>query len=63
MELALQWRGYGISIKLLRENVRARSESDKTKETIEPVVSTADTDKAHRDYLMASGSRYVGPMR
>lgn len=63
MELAWQWRGYGISIRLLRENARKRSDSDKAEESVEPVVSASVPDKAHRDHLLASGSRYVGPIR
>jgi len=63
MELAWQWRGYGISIRFLRENARSGSKSDKAEETVEHVISATVSDKAHRDHLMASGSRYVGPIR
>ena len=63
MELAWQWRGYGISIKLLRESARRRSESDRVEESVERAVSASVPHKAHQDHLMASGSRYVGPIR
>lgn len=63
MELAWQWRGYGISIKLLREKARTSPKPDRTEENIEPAVPTSGSEKAYRDHLMASGSRYVGPIR
>ena len=63
MELAWQWRGYGISVRLLREHAQSRDKHHKAEESVEPVASASVPDKAHRDHLLASGSRYVGPIR
>jgi hypothetical protein len=63
MELAWQWREYGISISILRERVHSRTEPAKAEESVEPIVRGTGTEKVHRDYLLASGSRYVAPMR
>lgn len=63
MELAWQWREYGISIRILRERVQSKTETAKAEGSVEPVERGTGTDKGHRDHLLASGSRYVAPMR
>ena len=63
MELAWQWRGYGISIKLLRERAQGGEKQHKAEESVDTAVLASVQDRANRDHLLASGSRYVGPMR
>jgi len=63
MELAWQLKEYAISIKVLRRR-EAMSRAEPTEERIvEPSRTHRRSEKAHKDLLHASGSRYVGPMR
>lgn len=62
MELALKWRGYGISIRILRKGADSTAEP-----AVERMVQSHSAQErrqeAERQYLLASGSRYVAPMR
>ena len=63
MELAWKWRGYAITIKVLSRRGESRAEPDKENEIVESAATHNSAEEAHREHLMASGSRYVGPIR
>jgi hypothetical protein len=63
MELAWKWRDYAFSIKVLRRRGESRAEPRKENEIVESAAIHNSEDEVHREHLMASGSRYVGPMR
>lgn len=62
MELALKWRGYGISIRILRKEAKKAAEPTEER-MIQSHSAQERRDEADREYLLASGSRYVAPMR
>ncbi len=63
MELAWKWRGYAISIKVLSRRGESGAEPGKENEIVESASTHNCAEEAHREHLMASGSRYVGPIR
>lgn len=63
MELAWQWREYGINITILRKKAQSRAKRADAEHTMERIVASPDSEKAHTEHLLASGSRYVGPVR
>jgi len=63
MDVALQWRGYCIGIKLVRDGqVRCEARPSPAQMGNEPAVHRHE-DKAWKDYIIASGSRLVSPIR
>jgi len=62
MELALKWRGYGISIRILRKGAESIAEPAEGR-IAEPHTAQECREQAERLHLLASGSRYVAPMR
>ncbi|TKJ29492.1 MAG: hypothetical protein CEE40_08305 [Chloroflexi bacterium B3_Chlor] len=62
MELALKWRGYGISIRILRKGAESTAEPA-VERMAEPHTAQERREEAERQHLLASGSRYVGPIR
>jgi hypothetical protein len=63
MELAWQWRGYGISIRVMRDRVRTRNQRPKAYDGHVPEATSDGARNARRQHLLASGSRYIGPIR
>ncbi|HUW95774.1 MAG TPA: hypothetical protein VMW58_08295 [Anaerolineae bacterium] len=63
MELAWQWREYGINITILRKKAQSRTKRAEAEHTMERIVTSPGAEKAHTEHLLASGSRYVGPVR
>lgn len=61
MELTFKWRGYGISVKMLREQVRAAA--DRAKERVSGAPALEQRREVEREYLLASGNRYTAPTR
>ena len=59
MELALRWRGIGISVQVKRiEELASRA----PKQGLQP-PSPEQRREAEKQYLLASGNRCVGPTR
>jgi len=59
MELALKWRGIGISVQVKRiEELASRA----PKQGLQP-PSPEQRRGIEKQYLVASGNRYVGPAR
>jgi hypothetical protein len=63
MELAWQWREYGVNITILRKKAPSKSKRAEAEQTIERIVANPGAEKAHTEHVLASGSRYVGPVR
>ena len=63
MELAWQLKGYAISIKVLSRREAIGRAQPTEERIVEPSRTHRRSEKAHKDLLHASGSRYVGPMR
>ncbi|MGB9300284.1 MAG: hypothetical protein WCD51_06785, partial [Anaerolineae bacterium] len=63
MELAWEWRGYCIGIKLARERQARRETRHGVEQTGDLPATRHPHDNAWRDHIMASGSRHVGPIR
>ena len=63
MEVALKWKGYGISIRILSGKAASRAKFAQPERIVEPRSAHDCSQQAHRDHLLASGSRYVGPIR
>lgn len=62
MELALKWRGYGISIRILRKEAKKAAEPAEER-MVQSHSAQECPEQAERLHLLASGSRYVAPMR
>jgi len=62
MELALKWRGYGISIRILRKEAKKAAEATEDR-MVQSHSAQECREQAERLHLLASGSRYVAPMR
>jgi len=62
MELALKWRGYGISIRILRKEAKKAAEPTEDR-MVQSHSAQECREQAGRLHLLASGSRYVAPMR
>ncbi len=61
MELRLRWRRHGISIRVLREQVKGAA--DRAAKQVSRSPSPEQRREVEREYLLASGNRYVGPIR
>lgn len=62
MELAWKWKGYGISVSLVKGEADQRTTSVADEASVAQGLRQPE-DQATRDHLLASGSRYVGPVR
>ena len=62
MELALRWKGYGFRIRILTGKAESTAEP-KEERMIQSHSARERREAAERDYLLACGSRYVGPIR
>jgi hypothetical protein len=63
MELAWQWRGYGISIRVLRREAENRAAEPAKEPMVQSHSAQERREEADRGQLLASGSRYIGPIR
>jgi hypothetical protein len=62
MEVALKWKGYGISIRILGKEAENAAEPEEER-VVQSHSAQECREKAERQHLLASGSRYVAPMR
>jgi len=62
MEVALKWKGYGFSIRILTGKAESTAQP-KEERMVQSHSAQERREAAERDYLLASGSRYVAPMR
>lgn len=61
MELTLGWRGYGISLRVRRRHVEG-TVSCLTQRILRP-PSPEQRREVEKEYILASGNRYVAPTR
>lgn len=62
MELALKWKGYGISIRILSGKAESTAEPEEER-LVQSHWAQECREQAERQHLLASGSRHVAPMR
>lgn len=62
MELALKWKGYRFSIRILTGKAENAAEPEEER-VVQSHSAQECREQAERQHLLASGSRYVAPMR
>ena len=53
MELAWQWREFGINITILRKKAQSRTKGADAEHTMERIVTSPGAEKAHTEHLLA----------
>ena len=60
--MELTWKGYVFSVRVWRKQAEA-AQDPATKEVSMPQPSERRREEIDKEYILASGSRYVGPTR